>query len=214
MAIQAFIYRTLSYNLFDNVYGKGKDVDKRVEKTQAALKNALLEALKRKRLADITVSELCSTADVSRSTFYSNYPNVFDVFIALVVDFSYETKSLKSHLRCKECEESEGKLPYCIAVRKTTRYKDVVRQDCFLPLLLKVLENTNNQIINMDSYCELGLPPKIANNIMRFQMAGYHATALHETDDEIWCETQRCIDTFIVGGLNALRSNNHTQKEV
>jgi len=78
-------------------------MDKRNERTQTALKNALVDALKGKRLADVSVSELCGAAGVSRSTFYSNYQNVSNVFKALVADFAKETRPLKAQLRCREC---------------------------------------------------------------------------------------------------------------
>lgn len=182
-------------------------MDKRNERTRAALKDALVDSLKKKRLADISVSELCLAATVSRSTFYSNYQNVSNVFKALVEDFAKETRSVNAQIHCRKCkEEVDGKLPYCIAVRTTVRYRDVVREDCFLPLYLDALEfdSTRSQILN--PFLELGLSPEVASNVMRFQMAGCHAAALREPDDAIWLETQEGIDTFIAGGLNALRA--------
>lgn len=181
-------------------------MDKRNERTQTALKNALVDALKGKRLADVSVSELCGAAGVSRSTFYSNYQNVSNVFKALVADFAKETRPLKAQLRCRECKEGdEGRLPYCIAVRTTARYRDVVREDCFLPLLLDAAEFADSATQTLNPYLELGLSPKVASNVMRFQMAGCHAVALSEPDDGVWLETQEKIDTFIAGGLNALK---------
>lgn len=182
-------------------------MDKRNEKTRAALKDALIDFLKKKRLADVSVSELFLAAGVSRSTFYSNYQNVSNVFKALVEDFAKETRSLNAQLRCRKCkEEAEGKLPYCIAVRTTVRYSNVVREDCFLPFLLSTSEYGNNCSQILDPYLELGLSPEVASNVVRFQMAGCHAAALSEPDDTIWLETQESIDAFIAGGLNALRA--------
>lgn len=182
-------------------------MDKRNERTRAVLKDALVDSLKKKRLADVSVSELCLAAAVSRSTFYSNYQNVSNVFRALVEDFAKETRSVNVQIHCRKCrEEVDGKLPYCIAVRTTVRYGDVVREDCFLPLYLDALEfdSTRSQFLN--PFLELGLSPEVASNVMRFQMAGCHAAALREPDDAIWLETQERIDAFIAGGLNALRA--------
>lgn len=182
-------------------------MDKRNERTHTALKDALVGALKKKHLADVTVSELCAAAGVSRSTFYNNYQNVSNVFKALVDDFAKEARPLKAQLRCRECKQgAEGKLPYCIAVRTTVRYSDVVREDCFLPLLLDAAGFADSRTQILNPYLELGLSPKAASNAMRFQMAGCHAAALSEPDDETWLETQESIDTFIAGGLNALRA--------
>ena len=130
-----------------------------------------------------------------------------NVFKALVEDFAKETRSVNTQLHYRKCkEEVEGKLPYCIAVRTTVRYRDVVREDCFLPLYIDVLEfdSTCSQIHNL--YLELGLSPEVASNVIRFQMAGCHAAALREPDDAIWLATQESIDSFIAGGLNTLRA--------
>jgi len=47
--------------------------------TRAALGQALVEALRDKPLARVTVTELCRRADLSRGTFYLHYDNAADV---------------------------------------------------------------------------------------------------------------------------------------
>ena len=54
-------------------------IDKRIIKTKANIKNALLELAQNKKVEDITVSELTSHAKVNRSTFYLHYGSVGDV---------------------------------------------------------------------------------------------------------------------------------------
>ena len=53
--------------------------DRRVRKTRKLLKNALVERLQTAELTNISVKELCSDADINRSTFYLHYSNVFDL---------------------------------------------------------------------------------------------------------------------------------------
>lgn len=50
--------------------------NKRSVETDECLKNALIALLKDKELADISVTELCETADIDRSTFYAHYEDV------------------------------------------------------------------------------------------------------------------------------------------
>lgn len=52
-------------------------MDRRVKKSKAALKKALLFLLKSKPINKIRIQELCEIADVNRSTFYSNYEDLF-----------------------------------------------------------------------------------------------------------------------------------------
>ena len=50
--------------------------NKRSLATEGCLKNTLMVLLKDKELADITVTELCDTADIERSTFYAHFEDV------------------------------------------------------------------------------------------------------------------------------------------
>ena len=51
--------------------------NKRHQETIAAIDRAFLSLLKEKDLKDISVSELCEKAEVSRSMFYDNYTDMF-----------------------------------------------------------------------------------------------------------------------------------------
>jgi len=51
------------------------------EKTEKAIKNALIKLYKEKRsITKITVKELCEVANISRSTFYLHYNDLISVF--------------------------------------------------------------------------------------------------------------------------------------
>lgn len=52
-------------------------MDKRIEKTQKAIKEAFMELRKTKPLEKISVKELCEKAYINKSTFYSHYENIY-----------------------------------------------------------------------------------------------------------------------------------------
>lgn len=54
--------------------------DKRVQRTYAALEKALMTLIKKKRLEQITTSELCREAGINRNTFYAHFATPNDVF--------------------------------------------------------------------------------------------------------------------------------------
>lgn len=56
-----------------------RPLDRRQKKTRQAIQTALLSLMKDKPLEQITVSELASTADVNRKTFYNHYTRIQDV---------------------------------------------------------------------------------------------------------------------------------------
>lgn len=53
--------------------------DRRTKYTKNVLKEALLELIRQKPFQKITVSDICTLADVSRPTFYTHYSDVYSL---------------------------------------------------------------------------------------------------------------------------------------
>ena len=51
--------------------------DRRVRRSKAQLRQALIQLLQKKPVEEITVRELTERADVNRGTFYSHYQNIY-----------------------------------------------------------------------------------------------------------------------------------------
>ena len=64
--------------------------DKRFRRTDRMLREALLEMLENRRLPDITTTELCRRADVSRNTFYAHYTAVEHLYDDMENDYIRE----------------------------------------------------------------------------------------------------------------------------
>ena len=56
-----------------------KHENRRVRMTKRLMKEALLELLEKKELVNISVTAICKTADVHRSTFYDYYTDPADL---------------------------------------------------------------------------------------------------------------------------------------
>lgn len=56
-----------------------KTNDRRVKITKMLLQEALVELLQEKHISKISVTNLCETADVHRSTFYTHYTDQYDL---------------------------------------------------------------------------------------------------------------------------------------
>ncbi|GAB2559254.1 TetR/AcrR family transcriptional regulator [Gracilibacillus alcaliphilus] len=54
--------------------------DRRIKKTKKAIKQAFLTLLQENELTKITVSQICSMADIGRGTFYLHYQDIFDLY--------------------------------------------------------------------------------------------------------------------------------------
>ena len=61
--------------------------NRRVRMTKRLMKDALLELLEKQELASISVTAICETADVHRSTFYKYYTDPVDLLKEIEQDF-------------------------------------------------------------------------------------------------------------------------------
>lgn len=182
------------------------------ERTKAAIKDALLALLEKKPFAGVSVTELAAAAGVSRSTFYAHFRNTREVFDAVVRDFHVQgTRGLRTQLHCADCGDDAGKRPLCEAVRDAGKYQALVADSAYLSAALAFcLDGGGGQTV-VDDYCAMGLSPDQARIIALFQLSGCYAVATASSEPpavlvEEWHATQQLIDTFIRGGVQAVRS--------
>lgn len=57
---------------------------RRVKMTKALLKTSLIELMKTKSIHTISIKEICSGADINRSTFYRHYNTQYDLYDEIV----------------------------------------------------------------------------------------------------------------------------------
>jgi len=57
--------------------------DRRVRRTQKALRDALTQLLMEKSLKEISVIELVEQADINRGTFYLHYRDIYDLYASI-----------------------------------------------------------------------------------------------------------------------------------
>lgn len=62
--------------------------DRRYEKTEKAVKEAMIKLLKEKNLSKITVTDICNTADINRCTFYAHYESIDALHHALETEIA------------------------------------------------------------------------------------------------------------------------------
>lgn len=179
--------------------------DARYVKCEERIQNALLELLSHKSLADIGVSELAREADVSRATFYAHYENVGCVFDQLVQHALFDVQSFEERFFCKGnlCENSD-RSTYCEQIRSNGKWSNVVKDTRFFS---SMMEYANVDHSYAHDFSELNLSKKELEALRIFQMSGCHAVATSKfSRQKDWTSIRKLIDTFIDGGLAAIRS--------
>lgn len=71
-----------------------KKQDARVRYTKMVIRNSLLELLRIKPIAKITVTEICERADINRATFYAHYSDPSDLLHSLEAEVIEERDAL------------------------------------------------------------------------------------------------------------------------
>ena len=64
-----------------------KREDRRTAYSKKVIRESLLALMQEKPLNKITVREICEKADVNRSTFYSYYMDIYDLYRSILKDF-------------------------------------------------------------------------------------------------------------------------------
>ena len=95
-----------------------KRENRRVQMTKRLMKDALLELLEQRELVNISVTAICETADVHRSTFYKYYSDQADLLRELEQDYLDQVPMPSKDLTQWEEEE---------LLAETTAFFDYVR---------------------------------------------------------------------------------------
>ncbi len=73
--------------------------DRRTLYSKRIIRESLFELMKEKPLNKISVTEICKTADVNRSTFYSYYTDIYDLHEKIIGEFFIIQKNVIKHIR-------------------------------------------------------------------------------------------------------------------
>ncbi|GIN13074.1 TetR family transcriptional regulator [Shouchella clausii] len=81
-------------------------IDRRKKYTKMVLKESLVDLLKEKPIASVTVKELCELADINRSTFYSHYADPYDLLATISEEVMLDMDHHLNQYHCGKEEEA------------------------------------------------------------------------------------------------------------
>ena len=67
-------------------------MDRRTKYTLTTIKDSMLKLMEKKEISKITVTELCSLADINRATFYKYYVDIYDLIEKIELELYNDIK--------------------------------------------------------------------------------------------------------------------------
>ncbi len=145
-------------------------MDKRVEKTKTALRNALLALLQSKPLDSITITELCKTANVNRNTLYFHYAGIHEILAEIEEQILDEMRPYLG-----KSDDNTADSPLTRLCRIYYQHRDTLRviisQDCDPNFSNQALELARNSLIHAWMKTDF-LSPEQSEKIYTFTVGG------------------------------------------
>ena len=117
-------------------------MDRRVKYTKKIIKDTFIELVTEKDIKKITVSEICTKADINRATFYRYYLDVYDLLDSIKKEFEIELKNAYS----PKTENDNTVMNFAKAMLKVF----LANKE-----LVKMLFNTNNGLYFLNNILEI-----------------------------------------------------------
>ncbi len=185
---------------------KTRKTDRRTLYTRMVIKDALLTLLSVKEYADITIADLCRTAEINRGTFYLHYDNLRDVMDALFDDALGSVNSVLVQVGCETSDEKKCAYPMCRFLRENKKYQPLFFSDSLHSQVIDRIAASSWQSFHDGLGKKSGLSEDALKAIFYFQLNGCLAVSKQNIGiaDGDWSEIQCNIDRFLKNGFSNL----------
>lgn len=107
-----------------------KKEDRRSSYSKKMIREALYQLMQEKPINKITVKEICETADVNRSTFYSYYLDIYDLYDKILKEFFKKQREVINHTKAFLASKSDiTSLTTADFYEITFYYTSIVKED-------------------------------------------------------------------------------------
>jgi len=187
----------------ENVYDLGEKNDTRYDNRTFRMKRAFLNLISEAPFSKITISSLCTEADVGRSTFYAHYSSLMDVADDCIFDFVFALDFMPSQAKYPIWNCEPAGMPMCEYMRSHREYCSLIFDPdlhghaielisaCMMPRMTHTLIAKTNMGIE-----ELN----VVNTITLSGCLEMIRQNLDKSDEE-WEKTKQVIDRYHLGGL-------------
>ena len=169
-----------------------------------SIKDAFLQLLMKKDYMQITITDLCKYAGVSRGTFYAHFGNIGQVVDELFSDALCDIKNMA--LLSENASNSNSKKGLCWVLRKNPKYQPLFFSEAlFLQAVKHTVAALRQDFLDLMSG-KTELDEASLTDLLTVQIMGCLGMCrkhLGESDEE-WCRFQGCFDLFLKAGYQGI----------
>jgi len=183
--------------------GIRRKTDRRTLYTCKVIKEAVLELLSEKDFYQITVTDICKKAEISRGTFYLHFENISQVVDELIDDVLLQSTPLSEQLELHPSDESTCAFPLCQFLRSNRQYRALFLSDSLRSRVVDRLTQCNSSRL-LGAIEQSGkFSAKEVQALCVFQMNGCLAVCKQnmQLSDGEWTGIQCSIDRLLQFGF-------------
>ena len=200
---------------------KPRKTDRRTIYTKNVIKDALLDALAEKSFEQITVTDVCRRAEVTRATYYIHYQSLTEVLDELLNDAlqmadqdcqkqdedALQIMSLLAEETADYLKEKESLLPVCHRVAQLPKYQVIFRDETISGYVVNRIYQCQRQRLAPVFMKKLHLTKKEAEMLTLFVITGTYNVnkSLNWKKNGTWYQIHSMLLKFTSGGYDRLR---------
>ena len=200
---------------------KPRKTDRRTIYTKKVIKDALLDALAEKSFEQITVTDVCRRAEVTRATYYIHYQSLTEVLDELLNDAlqmadqdcqnqdedALQIMSLLAEETADYLKEKESLLPVCHRVAQLPKYQVIFHDETISGYVVNRIYQCQRQRLAPVFMKKLHLTKKEAEMLTLFVITGTYNVnkSLNWKKNGTWYQIHSMLLKFTSGGYDRLR---------
>lgn len=193
---------------------EGTPMDKRSQSTIKQIKEAFLSVKERKAFNDITVTDICREAYISRGTFYVYFDNTAVLLEAILDDAFSKTKDVLEQLNIVDGNRSNcGKYPMCQFIRENKSLHSIFLDETLTSRIVTKLIDISQENFIERMKKQTALTEDQIKVLFYFQCNGCLAVIreMLNAPESSWCNIQCILDCFISAGYGQFWDKKDTE---
>lgn len=190
-----------------------RKTDRRTQYTINIVKEAFLELINDHPYSQITVTQVCRQAEITRSTFYLHFNNLTDVLNVVLDDAlmisknSAESLPNISELSIDCLKQNESLLPTCQRIASATKYRALLMDpDLSEYIIGRIASHERSKMIPLIQQ-RTGLNSQDAETLFNYTLHGSFAINKrhHFIKDDEWYHEVELLNRFINAGYQTFK---------